>query len=94
VAPECFAQRRDLNLEAAFLDDPPPPDSLHQLVLADDFAMGLDEGHQHIKRSPTEFDWLAVGKQFAAMRQDPERAELDHRHDGNLIDGDRLYRSF
>jgi hypothetical protein len=85
VAPECFAQRRDLNLEDAFLDDSPRPDSLHQLVFAEDFAMGLDEGHQHVKRTPAELDWLAVGKQFAAMRHDPETAELDRRHGEHLI---------
>ena len=69
--------RMEIRVEAAFLDDPPGPDAPHQLVLAEDIAMGLDERHQHVERPPTELDRLAIGEQFAAMRQDLKAAELD-----------------
>jgi hypothetical protein len=36
------------------------------------------------KRPPTELDRPAIGMQFAAMRQELEKPELDPGHDGTL----------
>jgi len=37
----------------------------------------LDQRHQHIKGAPAEVDPPTVGEQLAAMRHNPEVAELD-----------------
>jgi len=50
-----------------------------QLVLADDHPVGLDQCHQHVEGPSAEFYRPAIGKNFTAMRQDPETAELDAR---------------
>ena len=73
------AERPDLGAQIALFDDPARPDPADQLVLADDRPVGLDQRHEYVEGAPAEFDRLAVGKNFAAMRQDPETAELDAR---------------
>jgi hypothetical protein len=39
----------------------------------------LDQRHQHIEGASTQLDRQAVGEQLAAVRHDPEMAELDDR---------------
>jgi len=79
IRTEGFAQYRNRALQAVLLDDPAGPDAAHQLVLADDSPRRLDQRHQHVEIAAAEFDRSAVGKKFAAMRHDPETAELDDR---------------
>jgi hypothetical protein len=86
-----FAQCRNLARQAVLFDDPAPPDAAQQLVFADDRPGLLDQRHQQVEGAPTEPYGSAVGEQFAAMRQDAERAEVDDRrwvrlanHDGRL----------
>jgi hypothetical protein len=74
-----YAQRPYLGAQIAFFDDPARPDAADQLVLADDRPVGLDQRHEHIEGAPAELYRPAVGENFAAMRQDPETAELDAR---------------
>ena len=89
VGRECLTQRRDLGLQAVVFDDPIWPDAIHQRVLIDYSTGRLDERHQHIERAPAELHPPALGEKLAAMRQDPETAEVDCRrcfrhgiHDG------------
>jgi hypothetical protein len=85
------AERPDLGAQIALFDDPARPDAANQLVFADDRAVGLDQRHEYVEGAPAEFDRPAVGKNFAAMRQDPETAELDaRRRFGHGIHGRRL----
>jgi len=59
-----------------------------RLVFADDGAVGLDQHHEHIESAPAEFHRPAVGEYFAALRQDPETAELEpRRRFGPVIHG-------
>jgi hypothetical protein len=79
IRSEGVAQGRDLDLQAVLLDDPVRPDTVHQRVFADDSPLPLDKRHQHIKAAPAKVDRLTVGEELAAMRHDPETAELDDR---------------
>ena len=65
--------------QIAFLDHPAGPNSAHQLVPADDRPVGLDQRDKQVVGAATEFYRPAIGENFAAMRQDPETAELDAR---------------
>jgi hypothetical protein len=38
-----------------------------------------DKRHQHVKGAPAEVDRPTLGEKLAAMRHDPEAAELDDR---------------
>jgi len=77
-----------LGVQIVVLDDPARPDTAHQLVFADDGAVGLDQHHEHIESAPAEFHRPAVGEYFAALRQDPETAELEpRRRFGPVIHG-------
>src|SRR5437762_12894662 len=76
IRSEGVAQGRDLDMQAALLDDPVRPNALHQRVLADGSAVPLDKRHQHIKGAPAEVDRATVGEELTPMRQDPEAAEL------------------
>src|SRR6516165_6963041 len=78
VSQSC-TEGRDLGAQIAFFDDPAGPDTADQLVLADNGTAGLDQRQEHIKGASAEFYRPAVGEDFAAMRQDPETAELDAR---------------
>ena len=74
-----YAQRLDLGAQITLFDDPAGPSAADQLVLADDCPVCLDQRHQHVEGAPAELYRPAFGKNFAAMRQDPETAELDAR---------------
>jgi hypothetical protein len=52
---------------------------VHQPVLADDSPLPLNKRHQYIKGAPAEVDRPTVGEELAAIRHDPETAELDDR---------------
>jgi hypothetical protein len=41
--------------------------------------MGVDERNQGVESASAELDWSVIGKQFTAMTQDFETAELDNR---------------
>jgi len=77
--PQGCAERLDLSSQVALFDDPAWPNAAHQLVLADDRPVGLDQRHEHVVGAPAELYRPTVGKNFAATRQDPETAELDAR---------------
>jgi hypothetical protein len=63
----------------------PGQDAADQLVFTDDGPVGFDQHHEHIESKP------AVGENFAALRQDPETAELEARRRlGYGIHGRRL----
>ena len=66
-------------MQIALFDDPARPDAADQLVFADDRPIGLDQRNEHIEATAAELYRPAVGKNFAAMRHDPETAELDAR---------------
>jgi hypothetical protein len=68
-----------LGTKIALFDDPARPDAADQLVLPDHHSVRLDQRHQQIKGAAAESYRPAVGENFAAMRQDPETAELDAR---------------
>ena len=55
------------------------PGAADQLVLANDLPVSLDQRHQHVVGPAAELYRPVVGENFAAMRQDPETAELDAR---------------
>ena len=85
------AEGPDLGAQIAFLDDPTRPDAADQLVLADNRPVRVHQCHEYVEGAPAEFDRLSVGENFAAMRQDPETAELDaRRRFGYRIHGRRL----
>ena len=73
------ALRRNLGLQIVLLDDPVGPHARHQRVLADDGSVRLDKRHQHSKAAPAKVDRPTVGEELAAMRHDPETAELNDR---------------
>ena len=77
--PQGGTERPDLCSQVAFFDDPARPNAAHQLIFADDRPVGLDQCYEHVVGAPAELYRPAVGKNFAAMRQDPETAELDAR---------------
>jgi len=79
VVRQRYAQRLDLGAQITLFDDPAGPSAADQLVLADDCSVRLDQCHQHVEGAPAELYRPAVGKNFAAMRQDPEAADLDAR---------------
>jgi hypothetical protein len=76
---QSYAERPDLGAQIALFDDPTRPGAADQLVFADDGPVGLDQRHKHVEGAPAELYRPTVGKNFAAMRQDPETAELDAR---------------
>jgi hypothetical protein len=77
--PQGYAECPDLSAQIALFDDPARPDPADQFVLANDRAVGCDQRHKDIIGAPAEFYRPAVGENLAAMRQDPETAELDAR---------------
>jgi hypothetical protein len=80
-----------LGVQIVLLDDTARPHPAHQLVFADDGPVGLDQRHEHIESTPPELHRPAVGENFAALRQDPETAELEaRRRFGYGIHGRRL----
>jgi hypothetical protein len=82
------AQRPDLRAQIAFFDDPARPNAADQHVLVDERSVRLDQHHQHVEGAPAEFYRPAISEHFAAMRQDPETAELDaRRRFGHRIHG-------
>jgi hypothetical protein len=69
----------------------PGQDAADQLVFTDDGPVGFDQHHEHIESKPAELHRPAVGENFAALRQDPETAELEARRRlGYGIHGRRL----
>jgi hypothetical protein len=77
--PQGQAERPDLGPQIAFFDDPARPDPADEVVFADDGSVGPDQRHEYVEGAPAELNRPAVGENFAAMRQDPETAELDAR---------------
>jgi len=65
-----------LGLHVVLLDDPVGPHAAHELVLGEDRAARVDEGHECIERSRAELDRPAVGQQLAAMGDDLEPAKI------------------
>ena len=51
--------------------------SAQDLVLGNERAARLDEDHEHIERAAAQFNGDSVGAELAAVRQQPEPAELD-----------------
>jgi hypothetical protein len=76
-----------LGLKGVFLNVAVGPDPAHQRVLAEDSPASLDQRHENIKGTPADPDRSAVEQKLAAMRQNPEAAELDDRRRlGHRID--------
>src|SRR5207253_11032753 len=70
---EYLAQCGDLRLEVVLVDDPVGPYPAQQLVLAEDSATGVEEGHEGVEGAPAEVDRQAIGEQPSAMAE-PLRA--------------------
>src|SRR5215471_16601668 len=81
---ERFAQRRDVHLDVVFLDDYPGPHPLHQLVFADDSALGRGQYTENVERPAAEPHRCLIAPQLAPGEIKPEPAEadlaLDHRN--------------
>jgi len=74
---ECFAQRRDVHLNVVFLDDDPGPHPLHQLVFADDFALGRGQYAEDVERPAAEAHQGLIAPQLAPREVKSEPAEAD-----------------
>jgi len=66
-----------VNLKIVFLDDNPAPDPRHQLVFADDRALGRGQDAENVERPPAELYRLVAATQFASSAIEPEPAEAD-----------------
>ena len=73
---EGVAQCRDLDVQVVLFDDLVRSDTLDQRVFAHHSPRRLDQRHQHIEGAPAEMDRSTIGKELAAVRQNPETAEL------------------
>ena len=56
------------------------PDAAQELVFADERAARLDQDHQYIEGTAAKLDGEPIGAELAAVRQQPEPAELDSPH--------------
>ena len=77
IGAEHLAQCGDLPLEVILLDNPVGPYPVHQFVLAEDSAPGVDEDHEGIERASAEFDRPAVGEQLSAMADHRKAAKFN-----------------
>ncbi len=72
---EHAAQRGDLDLQIAFLDDDVRPDALHQLVLGHELAMPLDQGDQDLERTAAEPERGVAFEQQSLLREEAKAPE-------------------
>ncbi|MOA07103.1 hypothetical protein D3C78_1267820 [compost metagenome] len=73
-----LAQQGYLRLQGVFLDYPPRPGRRHQLVLADDRAIGLGQAQQQLEGATAQQHLLAAHVELALHRQQLAAAETDH----------------
>jgi hypothetical protein len=71
-----LAQRPDLHLQVAFLDDALGPDEFEQLVLRHQLAGALDQRQQQVEGARRDVDVLAVQAQHTCTGQQFEALEL------------------
>ena len=77
IGAEHLTQGGDLRREVVLLDDPVGPHAAHELVLAEDCAASVDEGHERLERPRAQLDRPAIGQQLAAMADDLESAKFN-----------------
>ena len=77
IGAERLSKRRDLGLEVVLLDDPVGPYPAQQLVLAEDSATGVEEGHEGVEGAPAEVDRQAIGEQLSAMADHLKAAKFN-----------------
>jgi hypothetical protein len=77
ILAKSFAQGKDLELQIVGDDDDPRPNPALQFVLCDERSIGLDQHHQDIERTCSEFDRRAAGEQSPLAQQHAESAELE-----------------
>ena len=70
VVAERLADGGDVNLERVFFDDCAGPDLIHQIVLADEFAVGLHQDRNDLERPAAERHRHASRTQFAPREVD------------------------
>jgi len=66
-----------VNLKIVFLDDNPAPYPRHQLVFADDRAVGRGQDAENVERPAAQPYRLVAATQFASSAIEPEPAEAD-----------------
>jgi hypothetical protein len=76
ILAKSFAQGKDLELQIVGDDDHTRPNPALQFVLCDERSIGLDQHHQDIERTCSEFDRHAAGEQPPLAQQHAESAEL------------------
>src|SRR6185437_13588792 len=74
---ECLAQRRDLHLDVALLDDGARPDAREQLLLGDELAACLDENEQHVERPRAERNGHITEAQLTLAGEESKASELE-----------------
>ncbi len=71
IGAEDLSQCGNLRLEDVLLDDPVGPHAADEVVLAEDRAVSVDEGHQRVERPPAQLDRPAIDQQLAAVAGRP-----------------------
>ena len=66
-----------MNLKVVFLDDDPAPYPRHQLVFADDCALGRGQDAENVEHPAAQLHPLVAATQFASSAIEPEPAEAD-----------------
>jgi hypothetical protein len=77
ISSKHFSEHGDLGRQVVFFDDPVWPHAAQELVLAEDRAASLDEGHQRIERPPAQLDPAPIGQKLATMAHDLESAKFN-----------------
>jgi hypothetical protein len=75
VRAEGLAQSGYLRPQIDLFHGPTEPYPPHQLVLADQRSVGLEQNQQEIESPSPHLDWYTVGKQLAPPQQHKEPAE-------------------
>jgi hypothetical protein len=73
---EYLAQRRDVDVDIAFLDDDAGPHPRHQLVFGDDRTLGRRQYAEDVERPAAEPHRLVVAAQLASARSGLAHATL------------------
>src|SRR3989442_13423759 len=99
IGAKYLSERGDLGVKVVLLDDPVGPDPAHQIILAEDSAASVDEGHERVERPSAELDRPAIGEQLAAMTDHLKSAEFNRccrighpSHGGRIVHG--CFRTF
>jgi len=66
-----------VDLKVVFLDDDPAPYPRHQLVFADECALGRGQDAENVERPAAELYRLVAAAQFAPSAVEPEPSEAD-----------------